>query len=114
MYILLADTFDRIENTNITYNIDRTDIAWETDRNTVFAGNSSTVNSSKVLKPPNWLDPITDVSNGLQNESLIVWFRVSAFPWFKKLYGRIHNEMPPSTYTVSISYCILMKSFIRF
>ncbi len=92
------------------FSINTTNIAWDSDRNTVF-GNSSGVDSRNVSKPPNWPTKITDVTDGLQNEALIVWFRVSAFPWFRKLYGRIHTNMPADTYTVSISYCIFNATF---
>ena len=52
-------------------------------------------------------------SAGLHNESLIVWFRVSAFPWFRKLYGRLWvdgvlgGELPAGNYSVTLTYSIL-------
>ena len=45
---------------------------------------------------------------GLENESLIVWYRVSAFPWFRKLYGHPQGErdLPPGNYTLLVTYSI--------
>ena len=75
-----------------------------------------------TVMPPFWLrdlanltgiNPTTNTSAGLQNESLIVWFRVSAFPWFRKLYGRLWvdgvlgGELPAGNYSVTLTYSIL-------
>ncbi len=48
----------------------------------------------------------------------MVWFRVSAFPWFKKLYGRpavglsgemeqMDRPLPSGDYNVVLTYSIL-------
>ena len=47
---------------------------------------------SDTIKPPNWAYNITELQGGFQNEDFIVWMRTSAFPTFKKLYGRIMLE----------------------
>ena len=53
-------------------------------------------------------DPMED-DVGLENESLIVWFRVSAFPWFRKLYAhpREERDLPAGNYSIFITYSIL-------
>ena len=78
-----------------------------------------------TVMPPFWLRDLANLaginpttnesfpSAGLHNESLIVWFRVSAFPWFRKLYGRLWvdgvlgGELPAGNYSVTLTYSIL-------
>lgn len=76
-----------------------------------------------TVMPPFWLRDLANLANptananfssaGLHNESLIVWFRVSAFPWFRKLYGRLWvdgvlgGELPAGNYSVTLTYSIL-------
>ena len=103
--------------------IDRTNIAWDTDRNTRFRNPNGDVNVSHTdlegtVRPPNWSKNLSEINGGLTNESLIVWFRVSAFPLFRKLYGRAvigdtdpgQAELPAGTYRLNITYSILFIS----
>ena len=102
--------------------IDCTNIAWETDRNIRFRnpnGNTDVSEADLVgtVRPPNWPQPLSNITGGLTNESLIVWFRVSAFPLFRKLYGRLEigdgdpgqTELPAGTYALNITYSILCQ-----
>ncbi len=60
--------------------------------------------------PPNWSGNLSTIPGGLQNESLMVWFRVSAFPWFKKLYGRPAVQstvLTKGNYSFLLTYSIL-------
>ena len=60
-----------------------------------------------TILPPNWLRYI---DNGQRNESYMVWFRVSAFPNFRKLLGRVENDtVAAGTYTLNVVYSILFK-----
>jgi len=110
-------------NTNVTC-CDRTNIAWRTDLDIRFQnpGGSDyfTQNDGAgTVMPPFWLRDLANLaginstSAGLHNESLIVWFRVSAFPWFRKLYGRLWvdgvlgGELPAGDYSVTLTYSIL-------
>ena len=110
-------------NTNVTC-CDRTNIAWRTDLDIRFQnpGGSDyfTQNDGAgTVMPPFWLRDLANLaginstSAGLHNESLIVWFRVSAFPWFRKLYGRLWvdgvlgGELPAGNYSVTLTYSIL-------
>lgn len=120
IFFCSTDTIYQIQDTGTingtSYTINTNNIAWETDRDVRFnnsAANPPHLSPGQVEKPPNWPTGILGVLNGLNNESLIVWFRVSAFPWFRKLYGRIYSDMPASTYTVTISYCILVITLER-
>ena len=56
-----------------------------------------------------------ELPNGLQNEDLIVWFRVSAFPNFIKLYARVRvngmDSLPAGNYTLNVNYSILINNY---
>ena len=99
--------------------IDRTNIAWITDRSIRFRNPFGAVNVSEAdingtVRPPNWPKDLSKIDGGLQNESFIVWFRVSAFPLFRKLYGRAvidggepgRTELPAGNYSLNITYSI--------
>lgn len=97
--------------------LDETNIAWQTDRDTRFKNpdtskNISAAQLSGTTMPPSWPRDLSYLPNGLQNEHLIVWFRVSAFWKFKKLYGRLYAEnstsLPSGTYSLNVEYSILI------
>ena len=102
--------------------IDRRNIAWDTDRDIRFRNPNGNVNISEddlvgTVRPPNWPKDLSKIPGGLTNESLIVWFRVSAFPLFRKLYGRLviddgepgRTELPAGSYALNITYSILFQ-----
>ena len=107
-----ADTLV-INRTGLPLRFDRTDISWQSDRDTRFQNNngSTTTPDSNNVQPKNWLSDITNLTNGLQNEDLIVWFRVSAFPNFIKLYARVRvdgrDSLPAGDYSLNVNYNIL-------
>ena len=119
---VIADSFDTFtlmdsDSDNVTC-CDRTDIAWQTDRSVRFRNPGreeevapGTLNGTTM--PPFWLQSLADIDGGLQNETLMVWFRVSAFPWFRKLYGRLSvagevgGELPAGNYSMVLTYSIL-------
>lgn len=101
---------------NVT--LDRSNIAWDTDRTVRFQNPGGGVNVAAseldgTIQPPNWPRNLSEITGGLQNESLMVWFRVSAFPWFKKLYGRPSVNgvagavLPRGNYSIILTYSIL-------
>lgn len=133
-WLSLTDSFyywNRTDSSNTTVTCcDRTNIAWRTDLDIRFQnpGGSDYFTQSDgtgTVMPPFWLRNLSNLagvnsttdksfpSAGLQNESLIVWFRVSAFPWFRKLYGRLWvdgvlgGELPAGNYSVTLTYSIL-------
>ena len=63
--------------------------------------------------PPNWPYDLSEIPGGLENESFTVWFRVSAFPKFHKLYGRLQENgsadinLPSGNYSIFLTYSIL-------
>ena len=97
----------------------RENIAWDTDRSVRFQNPRGDFNVSSedlidTTRPPNWPRDLSEIPRGLENESLIVWYRVSAFPIFRKLYGRleVNNstdfELPAGDYSIILTYSILL------
>ena len=114
------------DGNNVVVTLNRTNIAWETDRTVRFrnpdgAESVTIADLEGTIQPPSWLYNLSEISQGLQNESFMVWFRVSAFPWFKKLYARpgvgrseetatMDTALPPGNYTVVLTYSILSSA----
>ena len=103
--------------------LDETNIAWQTDRdtrfkNTVPGKNITASQLNGTTMPPSWPRDLSYLPNGLENEHLIVWFRVSAFWKFKKLYGRLYaynsTVLPNGTYSLNVEYSILIYLYIVF
>ena len=121
------DSFDNFTSRDgaTTVTLDRTDIAWNTDRTIRFRnpGGTNDISESELdgtIMPPNWPQDLSEIGRGLQNESLMVWYRVAAFPWFKKLYGRpsvngdSSGTLPAGEYNIVLTYSILeCLNFIR-
>lgn len=106
----------------VNISINRTHIAWPTDKAYAFR-NPSPLSwfESSAGKPPNWpvrADQLADQSlqpTGFAYEPLMVWLRTSAFPTVKKLYGRIlypqkdedgriASWLPAGNYSMLIGY----------
>ena len=106
---LFNDTF---EVSGVT--ISRKNIAWNSDHDVKFNNPEPVDNLVEAFKdfekPPYWsqrveeLDTSDSDNNGYKNEALEVWMRTSAFPTFRKLYGRLDNGLSQGTYTIDISY----------
>jgi hypothetical protein len=118
--LLDTDSFDSFNGTDngVEVILDRTNIAWDTDRTVRFRnpGGEDSISPEDLegtTQPPNWPKDLSEISGGLQNESLMVWFRVSAFPWFRKLYARPmvngdeNTMLPRGDYTIVLTYSIL-------
>lgn len=112
-----SDVTRRNSSDNI-YCCSRSDIAWDSDldvrfRNPGGSSNISAEDLTDTTMPPNWPLDLSHIEDGLQNESLVVWYRVSAFPVFRKLYGRmmingsLDEELPKGEYSIVITYSIL-------
>ena len=115
----------RVDTFTISFNgtsvsIDDSNIAWESDRRTRFRNPKDTPEAfNETLMPPSWpfslleYFPEDDTAGyGLENQHLIVWYRVSAFPVFRKLYGKVNvsddeDKLPNGTYKFQIDYSIL-------
>ncbi|CAI8017185.1 Cell cycle control protein 50A [Geodia barretti] len=103
------DSFHYLHNEELNETIDlsRNNIAWKTDREVRFRNDSNlAADLEGTNRPPNWPYNVSEIGDGLGNESLIVWFRASAFPWFRKLYAhpRGDTDLRPGNYSLLITY----------
>lgn len=117
LFVCYTDTLN-VSRTGYTIIYDRTDISWKSDRDTRFQNNNgnTTIPESDNVQPKNWQRNIMELDNALQNEDLIVWFRVSAFPNFIKLYARLYvsgrDILPAGQYSLNVNYSILSTYII--
>ncbi|KAL4387097.1 hypothetical protein GQ457_09G004010 [Hibiscus cannabinus] len=94
---LFNDTFTFIRG-KAELKVNRTNIAWESDRDHKFGKNVYPFN----FQNGTWIGggklntriPLSD------QEDLIVWMRISALPSFRKLYGRIEEDLDVGDYVV--------------
>ena len=110
IYCVCVDTLRIATGEGDMIPLERDDISWQSDRDTRFQNNrgNTTIPEMDNVQPKNWQRKISEIPNSLQNEDLIVWFRVSAFPNFIKLYARIHGgTLPAGDYTLNVEYSIL-------
>ncbi|KAK2450633.1 Putative ALA-interacting subunit 2 [Trifolium repens] len=71
--------------------VNRKDIAWKSDRNHKFGKHVYPFNfQNGTLTGGAKLDPSIPLSD---QEDLIVWMRTAALPTFRKLYGRIEEDL---------------------
>ncbi|XP_057861230.2 putative ALA-interacting subunit 2 isoform X2 [Cryptomeria japonica] len=98
---LFNDTYKFSLFEDIELHVNKTNIAWKSDREHKFGKkvypfnfqNGSLIGGAK-------LDPSVPLSD---QEDLIVWMRISALPTFRKLYGRIEVDLEADDYiTVEI------------
>ena len=96
----------------------RTNFAWDTDRSVRFQNPNGAPEVSPedlvdTTMPPNWPYDLSEIPGELESESFIVWFRVSAFPKFRKLYGRLQESgssdinLPAGNDSIFLTYSIL-------
>jgi hypothetical protein len=71
--------------------INETDIANIFDRSDFFKRN---VNSSDLQ----WID--------VENEHFMIWMNMETYNNFRKLWGRIENDLPMGNYTLKIKDCM--------
>ncbi|KAK8664548.1 hypothetical protein V6N13_084332 [Hibiscus sabdariffa] len=94
---LFNDTFTFIRG-KAELKVNRTNIAWKSDRDHKFGKNVYPFN----FQNGTWIGggklntsiPLSD------QEDLIVWMRISALPSFRKLYGRIEEDLDGGDYVV--------------
>ncbi|KAJ6292755.1 hypothetical protein OIU77_009209 [Salix suchowensis] len=87
---LFNDTYTLIRGTK-KLSINRKNIAWKSDRDSKFGKQVYPHNfQNGTLIGGGKLDPNIPLSD---QEDLIVWMRTAAFPSFRKLYGRIEEDL---------------------
>lgn len=117
---LFSDTI-RLYHGNIEVPLNKTGIAWPTDKKIKFRNPDGSLEEAfkGFAKPKNWTKNIWELddnrdNNGFQNEDLIVWMRTAALPTFRKLYRRIVRTdntifvqgLPAGDYRLVIDYCL--------
>ena len=88
------DTFKLKDPNNNEIKIDSTDIAWKADRELKYKNGDL---------DKQWID--------MTDEHFIVWMRPSGLPNFRKLWGRIHQDLEPGEYTLNINNQFDVASF---
>ena len=119
LYVALSQrTYERVP-------IDQDNIAWSTDRSVKFKnppGQSLRDAFADTVRPINWPHDLYNYSDaagnrGLENQNLIVWMRIAAFPDFLKPYGRIRRirgqnvTISAGNYKLSVDYNFPVKNF---
>ena len=88
------DEFSLKDENNNEIDIDSNDIAWKADRELKYK-------NGDIDKQ--WYD--------MTDEHFIVWMRPSGLPNFRKLWGRIHQDLEPGEYTLNINNQFDVASF---
>ena len=94
---LFNDTYELKTAAGVTIPIDEKGIAWQSDIDYKFknVANGTLVNgSAKNWDQIQWTD--------MTNEHFIVWMRTAGLPNFRKLYGKITQDIEPGDYQVVI------------
>lgn len=90
-YTYFNDTFSiKNQTNNETVYIDEKGIAWSSDIKTKFK------NTGEGWEGRQWLD--------MTDEHFLVWMRPSAFPTFRKLWGKINAPLMKGNYTLIVDY----------
>mmetsp|Transcript_22343 Transcript_22343/g.16809 ORF Transcript_22343/g.16809 Transcript_22343/m.16809 type:complete len:133 (+) Transcript_22343:452-850(+) len=74
--------------------INETDIAWESDVKYKFRNVYEDLPAGLNWTDVQWID--------MENEHFIVWMRTAGLPNFRKLWGRVEEDMTPGTYELVI------------
>lgn len=94
-----TDEFKSFKSADGTsYEINDKGIAWDSDREYKFK-NLPDAEKDKVQ----WQD--------VEDEHFIVWMRTAGLPNFRKLYGKIEQDLPAGTYTVIVDNKYNVSSF---
>jgi hypothetical protein len=100
--------FKRVNADSSTKDIKINDkgIAWETDRLYKFGNVKYAEFKDKLIQePPEAKTPLTDLTPGnewknvqwidMTNEHFIVWMRYAGLPTFRKLWGKVDEDLTP-------------------
>ena len=83
--------------------IDEKNIAWGPDKEKLFKNVKVKNEPEDYYKKIQWVN--------MEDEHFIVWMRPSLLPNFRKLYGRIHQDLEKGTYQVTVSKPLNVKEF---
>jgi hypothetical protein len=93
---LFTDRYMLTDNNNVTIPIDESNIAWESDRKLKYGRPIDPTG-----KDPNYWKKIqwTDV----MDEHFMVWMRPAGLPNFRKLWGRVNQNLTAGTYRIWVN-----------
>lgn len=80
---VFTDTYEFYDSGDNQITIDETNIAWESDKDYKF---KRPHNAEQIQ----WID--------VKDEHFIVWMRTAGMPNFRKLWGKIHQDLEPGDY----------------
>ena len=83
--------------------IDEKNIAWGADKEKLFKNVKVKSEGNDYYKTVQWVK--------MEDEHFIVWMRTSLLPNFRKLYGRIHQDLEKGTYQVTVRNPLNVKEF---
>jgi len=89
------DTFAMTNSAGTPIPINPTGIAWPSDIGTKYK------NSANMTAQ--WID--------MEDEHFIVWMRTAGLPDFRKLWGKISQDLSPGKYTVAVTNLYPVKGF---
>lgn len=81
--------FKKQINESVQLNVTKDNLAWNTDYRFKYKSPNDFKNT---VNPPYWSFNASSLKDSYRNQDLMVWMRSSAFPSFRKLYGRILVE----------------------
>lgn len=108
--------------------LNKTGIAWPSDKRKKFANPSVPLDPPEWVPPPRWFDKglingndADDVSwndtsqKGFVNEDLMNWMRTAAMPTFRKLFrymdhssAPFNNSLPEGAYSLLVNYSAII------
>ena len=89
------DTYELYNDNQKKITIDESNIAWEADKKLKYKNvKDPEGKDGDFYKKVQWID--------MTNEHFIVWMRPAGLPNFRKLWGRIREDLPEGDYTVVI------------
>mmetsp|Transcript_35451 Transcript_35451/g.35114 ORF Transcript_35451/g.35114 Transcript_35451/m.35114 type:complete len:190 (+) Transcript_35451:267-836(+) len=93
---LIARSFFNDTFSMFNHSIDETDIAWDSDVEEKFG---QPANAADIQ----WISTV--------DEHFIVWMRTAGMPNFRKLWGRVRDDIPKGTLTITINNNYDVSSF---
>ena len=98
------DTYQLKNEKGEPITIDESNIAWEADKKLKYKNvKDPNGKDDEFYKKVQWID--------MRDEHFIVWMRPAGLPNFRKLWGRIRQDLPEGEYTVMIEDNFKVSAF---
>jgi len=89
--------------------INETGIAWASDKSLKYARPSDPAYPNNPGANPNYYKTVQ--WHDVMDEHFMVWMRPAGLPNFRKLWGRINNDLAAGTYTLSVNNTYDVSAF---